>query len=170
MDAVEELGPADVAAFGSKVAHNVALGVRVPEQVLREMLVALLAGGDVLIEDFPGGGKPALARPLSASLEAEVPRVQCTADMLPADLVGANVFNQRDGRFEFRPGPVFANVVVVDEINRASAKTQELARPFLVLATQNPIEFEGTYALPQAQLDRFMVRLSLGYPSAEDEA
>src|ERR1700753_2004063 len=158
MDAVEELGPADVAAFGSKVAHNVALGVRVPEQVLREMLVALLAGGHVLIEDFPGVGKTALARALAASLEAEVARVQCTADMLPADLVGANVFNQRDGRFEFRPGPVFANVVVVDEINRASAKTQsgllgcmqegrvtvdgtthELAQPFLVLATQNPV-------------------------------
>jgi MoxR-like ATPase len=189
MDAVEELGPADVAAFGSKVAQNIALGVRVPEQVTRELLVALLAGGHVLIEDFPGVGKTALARALAASLEAEVARVQCTADMLPADLVGANVFNQRDGRFEFRPGPVFANVVVVDEINRASAKTQsgllecmqerrvtvdgtthELARPFLVLATQNPIEFEGTYALPQAQLDRFMVRLSLGYPSAEDES
>jgi MoxR-like ATPase len=189
MDAVDQLGPADVAAFGSKVAQNIARGVRVPEQVTRELLVALLAGGHVLIEDFPGVGKTALARALAASLEAEVARVQCTADMLPADLVGANVFNQRDGRFEFRPGPVFANVVVVDEINRASAKTQsgllecmqerrvtvdgtthELARPFLVLATQNPIEFEGTYALPQAQLDRFMVRLSLGYPSAEDES
>jgi MoxR-like ATPase len=189
MDAVDRLGPADVAAFGSKVAGNVALGVRAPEQVTRELLVALLAGGHVLIEDFPGVGKTALARALAASLEAEVARVQCTADMLPADLVGANVFNQRDGRFEFRPGPVFANVVVVDEINRASAKTQsgllecmqerrvtvdgtthELARPFLVLATQNPIEFEGTYALPQAQLDRFMVRLSLGYPSADEEA
>ncbi len=178
-----------MAAFGSKVAANVALGVRVPDRVTREMLIALLAGGHVLIEDYPGVGKTALARALAASVEAEVARVQCTSDMLPADLVGANVFNQRDGRFEFRPGPVFANVVLVDEINRASAKTQsgllecmqerrvtvdgtthELARPFLVLATQNPVEFEGTYALPQAQLDRFMVRLSLGYPSADNEA
>jgi len=189
MGAVDQLGPADVAAFGSKVAANVARGVTVPERVTRELLIALVAGGHVLIEDYPGVGKTALARALAASLEAEVARVQCTSDMLPADLVGANVFNQRDGRFEFRPGPVFANVVLVDEINRASAKTQsgllecmqerrvtvdgtthELARPFVVLATQNPVEFEGTYALPQAQLDRFMVRLSLGYPSAEAEA
>ncbi len=189
MGAVDQLGPAEVAAFGSKVAANVARGVRVPERVTRELLIALLAGGHVLIEDYPGVGKTALARALAASVEAEVARVQCTSDMLPADLVGANVFNQRDGRFEFRPGPVFANVVLVDEINRASAKTQsgllecmqerrvtvdgtthELARPFLVLATQNPVEFEGTYALPQAQLDRFMVRLSLGYPSADDES
>jgi MoxR-like ATPase len=189
MGAVDQLGPAEVGAFGSRVAANIARGVRVPERVTRELLVALLAGGHVLIEDYPGVGKTALARALAASLEAEVARVQCTSDMLPADLVGANVFNQRDGRFEFRPGPVFANVVLVDEINRASAKTQsgllecmqerrvtvdgtthELARPFLVIATQNPVEFEGTYALPQAQLDRFMVRLSLGYPSAAEEA
>jgi MoxR-like ATPase len=153
------------------------------------MLVALLAGGHVLIEDYPGVGKTALARALAASMDAEGTRVQCTSDMLPSDLVGANVYLQRDGRFEFRPGPVFANVVLVDEINRASPKTQsgllecmqerrvtvdgathELARPFLVIATQNPIEFDGTYALPQAQLDRFMVRLSLGYPSADEES
>jgi MoxR-like ATPase len=160
MEALEELGPADLAALGSRVTANVAQAVRVPEQVTREMLVALLAGGHVLIEDYPGVGKTALARALAASIEAEVARVQCTSDMLPADLVGVNVFNQRDGRFEFRPGPVFANLVLVDEINRASAKTQsgllecmqerrvtvdvhthELARPFLVLATQNPIEY-----------------------------
>jgi MoxR-like ATPase len=189
MEAVDQHGPAEVAAFGAKVAANIARGVRVPERVTRELLIALLAGGHVLIEDYPGVGKTALARALAASVEAEVARVQCTSDMLPADLVGANVFNQRDGRFEFRPGPVFSNVVLVDEINRASAKTQsgllecmqerrvtvdatthELARPFVVLATQNPVEFEGTYTLPQAQLDRFMVRLSLGYPSAENEA
>ncbi len=189
MDAVNQLGPADAAAFGSKVVANVARGVRVTERVTRELLIALLAGGHVLIEDYPGVGKTSLARAMAASVEAEVARVQCTADMLPADLVGANVFNQRDGRFEFRPGPVFANLVLVDEINRASAKTQsgllecmqerrvtvdgtthELARPFMVLATQNPVELDGTYALPQAQLDRFMVRLSLGYPSADDEA
>jgi MoxR-like ATPase len=189
MDLVGQLGPADVAALGTRVAANVASAVRAPAAVVRDMLIALLAGGHVLIEDYPGVGKTALARALAASIEADCARVQCTSDMLPADLVGANVYSQRDSRFEFRPGPVFANVVLVDEINRASAKTQsgllecmqerrvtvdgtthELARPFLVIATQNPIEFDGTYALPQAQLDRFMVRLSLGYPSAAEEA
>ena len=134
-------------------------------------------------------GKTALARALARSLEAEYARIQCTADLLPADVVGANVFNQREARFEFHPGPVFANVVLVDEINRTSPKTQsgllecmqerrvtvdgqphELARPFLVLATQNPSEYEGTYPLPEAQLDRFMVRVSMGYPGADDEA
>jgi MoxR-like ATPase len=189
MDAVDQLGPAELAALGSRVMANVAQAVRVPSRVTRELLVAMLAGGHVLIEDYPGVGKTALARALAASIEAEVARVQCTSDMLPADLVGVNVFNQRESRFEFRPGPVFANIVLVDEINRASAKTQsgllecmqerrvtvdgtthELAQPFLVLATQNPVEYEGTFALPQAQLDRFMVRLSLGYPSAPDEA
>jgi MoxR-like ATPase len=143
----------------------------------------------VLIEDNPGVGKTALARALARSIDAEYARVQCTADLLPADVVGTNVFNQRENRFEFRPGPVFANVVLVDEINRASPKTQsgllecmqerhvtvdvhthELARPFLVVATQNPVEYEGTYPLPEAQLDRFMVRVSLGYPAADDEA
>ncbi len=143
----------------------------------------------MLIEDLPGVGKTTLARALAQSLSLEFARVQCTADLLPADVVGTNVFNQREGRFEFRPGPVFANVVLVDEINRASPKTQsgllecmqerrvtvdvhthELARPFVVIATQNPVEYEGTYPLPEAQVDRFMVRISLGYPSAEGEA
>ena len=149
----------------------------------------MLAGGHVLIEDLPGVGKTTLARALARSLDLEFARIQCTADLLPADVVGTNVFNQRESRFEFRPGPIFANVVLVDEINRASPKTQsgllecmqerrvtvdvhthELARPFLVLATQNPIEYEGTYPLPEAQVDRFMVRLSLGYPDAAGEA
>jgi MoxR-like ATPase len=149
----------------------------------------LVAEGHVLIEDYPGVGKTALARSLARSIDAEYARVQCTVDLLPADLVGTNVYNQREGRFEFRPGPVFANVVLVDEVNRASPKTQsgllecmqerhvtvdvhthELARPFLVVATQNPIEYEGTYPLPEAQLDRFMVRVGLGYPAPEDEA
>ena len=189
MDVVGQLGPADVAALGTRVSANVSSAVRVPPEAVRAMLIALLAGGHVLIEDYPGVGKTALARALAASLDADCARVQCTSDMLPADLVGANVYLQREGRFEFRPGPVFANVVLVDEINRASPKTQsgllecmqerrvtvdgathELARPFLVIATQNPIEFDGTYALPQAQLDRFMVRLSLGYPSAGEES
>jgi MoxR-like ATPase len=163
--------------------------VKAPDRVVHDVLVALLAEGHVLIEDYPGVGKTALARALARSVDAEYARIQCTADLLPADVVGTNVFNQRENRFEFRPGPVFANVVLVDEVNRASPKTQsgllecmqerhvtvdkhthELARPFLVLATQNPIEYEGTYPLPEAQLDRFMVRVSLGYPSSDDEA
>jgi MoxR-like ATPase len=189
MATLPDLDPPAVAELGSRLAANVRRAVKVTEAGLREVLVALLAEGHVLIEDYPGVGKTALARALARSIAAEYARIQCTADLLPADVVGTNVFNQRENRFEFRPGPVFANVVLVDEVNRASPKTQsgllecmqerhvtvdkhthELARPFLVLATQNPIEYEGTYPLPEAQLDRFMVRVSLGYPSADDEA
>ena len=189
MAAVPELDPAGVAALGTRVAANVARAVKVPEHALRDLLVSLFAEGHVLIEDNPGVGKTALARALARSSDAEYARIQCTADLLPADVVGTNVFNQRENRFEFRPGPVFANVVLVDEINRASPKTQsgllecmqerhvtvdvhthELARPFLVIATQNPIEYEGTYPLPEAQLDRFMVRVELGYPPPDAEA
>jgi MoxR-like ATPase len=186
---VPQLDPAGVAALGQRLAANVRRAVKVPDAVLRDVLVALVAEGHVLIEDYPGVGKTALARSLARSIDAEYARVQCTVDLLPADVVGTNVYNQREGRFEFRPGPVFANVVLVDEINRASPKTQsgllecmqerhvtvdvhthELARPFIVVATQNPIEYEGTYPLPEAQLDRFMVRVGLGYPDADDEA
>src|SRR3954468_5327831 len=189
MATAPELDPAGVAAMGARIAENVARAVKVPDETLRDVLVSLIAEGHVLIEDNPGVGKTALARALSRSLDAEYARIQCTADLLPADVVGTNVFNQRESRFEFRPGPVFANVVLVDEINRASPKTQsgllecmqerhvtvdaishELARPFMVFATQNPVEYEGTYPLPEAQVDRFMVRLSLGYPDAADEA
>jgi MoxR-like ATPase len=189
MAAVPELDPQAVSALGERLAQNVRRAVKVDDVVLRDVLVALLAEGHVLVEDYPGVGKTALARSLASSVDAEYARIQCTADLLPADVVGTNVFNQRENRFEFRPGPVFANVVLVDEINRASPKTQsgllecmqerrvtvdvhshELARPFVVLATQNPVEYEGTYPLPEAQLDRFMVRVSLGYPNAEDEA
>jgi MoxR-like ATPase len=188
MATLPNLDPPAVAELAGRVRDNVARAVKAPEGVVRNVLVALLAEGHVLIEDNPGVGKTALARALARSIEAEFSRVQCTADLLPADVVGTNVFNQRESRFEFRPGPVFANVVLVDEINRASPKTQsgllecmqerhvtvdkhthDLARPFIVLATQNPIEYEGTYPLPEAQLDRFMVRVSLGYPSLEDE-
>ncbi len=188
MATAPELDPSAVADLASRLRENVSRAVKAPEHVVRDLLVALLAEGHVLIEDYPGVGKTALARALARSIDAEFARVQCTADLLPADVVGTNVFNQREGRFEFRPGPVFANVILVDEINRASPKTQsgllecmqerhvtvdkhthDLARPFIVLATQNPIEYEGTYPLPEAQLDRFMVRVSLGYPSLEDE-
>jgi MoxR-like ATPase len=189
MSTVPELDPPQVAELGARIERNVGTAVKAPPAVVREVLVALMAGGHVLIEDFPGVGKTALARALARSIDAEHSRVQCTADLLPADLVGTDVYDQRENRFEFRPGPVFANVVLVDEVNRASPKTQsgllecmqerqvtvdrqthELARPFLVLATQNPVEYEGTYPLPEAQLDRFMVRVSLGYPTARQEA
>jgi MoxR-like ATPase len=188
MSTLPELDPSGVAGLGSRIAANVAQAVKVDERILREVIVALFAEGHVLIEDYPGVGKTALARAMSRSVDAEYARIQATADLLPSDVVGTNVYNQREGRFEFRPGPVFANVVLVDEINRASPKTQsgllecmqerhvtvdvhthELAAPFLVIATQNPVEYEGTYPLPEAQLDRFMVRVSLGYPTAQDE-
>jgi MoxR-like ATPase len=176
-------------AVARRIADNIRRAVKARDDVLERMLVALLAEGHVLVEDYPGVGKTALARALSRSIDCAFARVQCTADLLPADIVGTNVYNQREGRFEFRPGPIFANVVLVDEVNRASPKTQsgllecmqerhvtvdayshELARPFMVFATQNPVEYEGTYPLPEAQVDRFMVRLSLGYPDAAAEA
>ena len=189
MATVPELTPSQVAELGGRLRENIARAVKVSDDVLRDLLVALIAEGHVLIEDYPGVGKTALARALASSVDAEYARVQCPADLLPADVVGTNVYNQRENRFEFRPGPVFANVVLVDEVNRASPKTQsgllecmqerhvtvdkhthEIARPFIVLATQNPIEYEGTYPLPEAQLDRFMVRVSLGYPSTQQES
>ncbi|CAA9537304.1 MAG: FIG022979: MoxR-like ATPases [uncultured Solirubrobacteraceae bacterium] len=177
------------AAVARRVQDNIRRAVKVSDEVLDDVLIAFLAEGHILIEDYPGVGKTALARALSKSIDCQFARVQCTADLLPADILGTNVYNQRESRFEFRPGPIFANIVVVDEVNRASPKTQsgllecmqerhvtvdvhshELARPFLVFATQNPVEHEGTYPLPEAQVDRFMVRLSMGYPSPEDEA
>jgi MoxR-like ATPase len=189
MSTAPELDPIAVAELGARLRDNIARAVKAPDSVIRDVLVALFAEGHVLIEDYPGVGKTALARALARSIEAEYARIQCTADLLPADVVGTNVYNQRENRFEFRPGPVFANVVLVDEVNRASPKTQsgllecmqerhvtvdrhthELARPFIVVATQNPVEYEGTYPLPEAQLDRFMVRVSLGYPTAQQES
>jgi MoxR-like ATPase len=175
-------------AMARRLADTVGTVVQVRQELIDEILVCLVAEGHILIEDLPGVGKTTLARALARTLDLQFARVQCTADLLPADVVGTNVFNQRESRFEFRPGPIFANVVLVDEINRASPKTQsgllecmqerrvtvdvhshELARPFVVLATQNPIEFEGTYPLPEAQVDRFMARVSLGYPSPHAE-
>jgi len=175
--------------FARRIEDNIRRAVKVRDDVLGHVVVALLAEGHILVEDYPGVGKTALARALSRTLDCQFARVQCTADLLPADIVGANIYNQREQRFEFRPGPIFANIVLVDEINRASPKTQsgllecmqerhvtvdvhshELAMPFMVFATQNPVEYEGTYPLPEAQVDRFMVRLSLGYPEPEEEA
>ena len=175
-------------AMRRRIHDAVTAGVEVRPDLLDHLIVCVVAEGHVLLEDLPGVGKTTLARAVARAVDLQFARVQCTADLLPADVVGVNVFNQREDRFEFRPGPIFANVVLVDEINRASPKTQsgllecmqersvtvdvhthELARPFLVLATQNPVEFEGTYPLPEAQVDRFMCRVSLGYPSAAGE-
>ena len=184
-----ELDPVAVAEIGERLRASIRRAVKVRDEVLEQLIVSLIAEGHVLIEDHPGVGKTALARSLASSIDASYARVQCTVDLLPADVVGTNVFDQRDARFEFHPGPVFANIVLVDEINRASPKTQsgllecmqerrvtvdgqahELARPFLVIATQNPVSYEGTYPLPEAQLDRFMVRLEMGYPDSGEEA
>jgi MoxR-like ATPase len=191
VSATERLSPgeaADAADTLRRVAENIGRAVEVRDDVITGVLVALAAEGHVLVEDLPGVGKTTLARALARSLDLTFSRVQGTADLLPADLVGTNVYDQREGVFVFRPGAIFANVVLVDEINRASPKTQsgllecmqegrvtvertthDLARPFIVFATQNPVEFEGTYPLPEAQVDRFMVRISLGYPSRSSE-
>src|SRR3954469_5730669 len=190
--APEGLAPAEIEAASSvarRVADNIRRAVEVRDEVLERVVVAMLAEGHILVEDYPGVGKTALARALARSIDCQFARIQCTADLLPADIVGTNVYNQREQRFEFRPGPIFANIVIVDEVNRASPKTQsgllecmqernvtvdvhthELARPFMVFATQNPVEYEGTYPLPEAQVDRFMVRLSMGYPSPDAES
>ena len=160
-----------------------------PNETLRLPLLCLLAEGHVLVEDVPGVGKTVLAKALARTLDLQFSRLQFTPDLLPSDVTGVNVYDQQEGRFRFRPGPVFANVLLVDEVNRASPKTQsallesmqetqvtvdgesyQLDRPFLVIATQNPVEYEGTYPLPEAQLDRFAVKMSIGYPPLSDEA
>jgi MoxR-like ATPase len=191
-DGIGRVTSAELAAAADLVARlkaSVGAAAEVREGLLDELLVCIVAEGHVLIEDLPGVGKTTLARALAGALGLQFARVQCTADLLPADVVGTNIYNRREERFEFRPGPIFANVVLVDEINRASPKTQsgllecmqerrvtvdvhshDLGRPFLVLATQNPVEFEGTYPLPEAQVDRFMARISLGYPAPASEA
>jgi len=177
------------AALATDLVEACARAVRAPAAVLEACVAALLSGGHVIIEDVPGVGKTVLAKALAQASGCAYSRVQCTADLLPADVTGVTVWHQGDGAFRFHPGPVFANLVLVDEINRASPKTQSallesmeegqvtvdgttrpLPDPFMVIATQNPVEYEGTFPLPEAQLDRFALRLSLGYPSAHDEA
>ena len=171
-----------------EIERNVERVVRGKHQEIRLALVALVAEGHLLIEDVPGVGKTMLAKSIARSIDCSFRRIQFTPDLLPTDVTGVNVFNQEQRDFEFKPGAIFANIVLGDEINRASPKTQSallecmeerqvtvdtqthpLGTPFMVIATQNPIEHEGTYPLPEAQLDRFMLRLSIGYPSAEVE-
>jgi MoxR-like ATPase len=170
------------------VVENVETVIKGKTDVIRLALVAMLCEGHILFEDLPGTGKSMLARALSDSMNATANRVQCTPDMLPGDITGSSILDQKKGEFEFRPGPVFCNVLLADEVNRATPKTQsalleamgerrvsadgvtyDLPRPFLVLATQNPIEQAGTFPLPEAQLDRFLFKLQMGYMSREAE-
>src|ERR687892_1019993 len=157
-------------------------------EAIRLAIVTLIAGGHLLVEDVPGVGKTTLAHALARALDCNFQRIQFTSDLLPSDVIGLSVFNQHSGQFEWKPGPVFANVVLADEINRTTPKTQSalleamaerhvtvegvthaLPQPFIVMATQNPIEHHGTYPLPESQLDRFMLRLRIGYPGTSDE-
>ncbi|MBV9175334.1 MAG: MoxR family ATPase [Chloroflexi bacterium] len=177
-----------VQALAARLASNVARVIVGKPDVIELAVIALLCEGHILVEDVPGIGKTTLARALAHSMGGTFRRLQCTPDLLPSDVTGVSVFDQRSSDFVFRPGPIFANVLLADEINRATPRTQSavleamqeaqvsadgvtrpLPRPFVVLATQNPIELEGTFALPEAQLDRFLVRMSVGYPSEEDE-
>jgi MoxR-like ATPase len=177
-----------VAVHANAILDEVQRAVVGKRDALKLALMALLSDGHVLIEDYPGLAKTLMARSFAAVTSAQFARVQFTPDLMPSDVTGSSIFNQRTSEFEFRPGPVFTNVLLADEINRAPPKTQaalleamqerqvtveertrRLEPPFLVLATQNPIEYEGTYPLPEAQLDRFLIRLRVGYPSAEDE-
>jgi MoxR-like ATPase len=178
----------DEIALVGALAQNVKKAFVGPDRTVERVLTALLAEGHLLIEDAPGVGKTTLAKALARSIDASFKRIQFTPDLLPSDIVGVSIYDQARGAFSFKPGPIFANVVLADEINRTNPRTQSslleamsepsvsvdgepraLPRPFLVLATQNPYEFEGTYPLPESQLDRFLLRLRIGYPSAEQE-
>ncbi|HRQ24992.1 MAG TPA: MoxR family ATPase [Anaerolineales bacterium] len=179
---------ADIKSFGERITANLGQVIIGKQQSIELVTIGLLCQGHVLIEDVPGVGKTMLARSLARSMDCEFSRIQFTPDMLPSDVTGVSIYNQRTKTFEFRPGPIIGQVVLADEINRATPKTQAalleameerqitvdgvthpLPKPFMVLATQNPIEYEGTFPLPEAQLDRFLLRLRLGYPNIADE-
>ncbi len=181
--------PGAAADLAERVVAGLASVVHAQDETLRLPVLCLLAEGHVLVEDVPGVGKTVLAKALARTLDLHFSRLQFTPDLLPSDVTGVNVYDQQERRFRFRPGPVFANILLVDEVNRASPKTQSalleamqeaqvtvdgetygLQRPFLAIATQNPVEYEGTYPLPEAQLDRFAVKMSIGYPPSADEA
>ncbi|AOS62702.1 AAA family ATPase [Actinoalloteichus hymeniacidonis] len=181
-------GLSDVQRAAGAIASNVERVLVGKPEVVRTAMVTLLAEGHLLVEDVPGVGKTSLAKALGKSIDCTVSRIQFTPDLLPSDITGVSIYNRQNTEFEFRPGPVFANIVVGDEINRASPKTQSallecmaehqvtvdgntypLGRPFMVVATQNPVEMEGTYALPEAQRDRFTCRVSIGYPDPQAE-
>ncbi|HEX5511556.1 MAG TPA: MoxR family ATPase [Actinomycetales bacterium] len=185
---VGALSVSDFARGFAAVADNVRLVIRGKDEVVDLALVCMLAEGHLLVEDVPGTGKTTLARALAASVDATYQRIQFTPDLLPSDVSGVSIYNQKTNEFEFHRGPVFANIVLGDEINRASPKTQSallevmeeqrvtvdgvghaVPRPFMVVATQNPVDMDGTYALPEAQLDRFLMRISMGYPSEDAE-
>ena len=178
----------EVSAVGKKVIAEVKRAVVGKQSLLGTIMASTLAGGHILLEDFPGLGKTLIARSFAVALGLDFKRIQFTPDLLPGDITGGNIFNRTKNKFELRKGPIFANIILADEINRASPKTQSalleamqerqvtiegetlpLPEPFLVLATQNPIEYEGTFPLPEAQLDRFMLKLTVGYPSLEEE-
>ena len=192
MDEPVRSAPAHTAAPAGavgRIVSNLSGVVHAPAETLELTVLCLLAEGHLIIEDLPGVGKTTLAKALARSVDCSFSRLQFTPDLLPSDVTGVSVFDQRSNEFEFRPGPVFANLLLVDEINRASPKTQSallecmqedqvtvdgrtysLVRPFMVMATQNPVEYEGTYPLPEAQLDRFTMRLGIGYPPLADES
>jgi MoxR-like ATPase len=189
VEAKQGVETSSAASLAQRIIANLRKVIHAPDETLEFAVLCLLSEGHLIIEDFPGVGKTTLAKSLARSVDCSFSRLQFTPDLLPSDITGVNIFNQRSNEFEFRPGPVFANILLVDEINRASPKTQaallecmqelqvtidgvsyQLAPPFMVMATQNPIEYEGTYPLPEAELDRFTMRIAIGYPPHAEEA
>jgi len=185
----EAIDAVRVQEMAAKIRENVQNVIVGKDEAINMSLVALLCKGHLLMEDVPGTGKTTMAKALAQSLGCDFNRIQCTPDLMPTDVLGVNFYNQKTSEFEFRPGPIFSQVVLTDEINRATPRTQSslleamqerqvtvdgvtstLSEPFLVMATQNPVEMEGTFPLPEAQLDRFMIRVEIGYPTADEEA